>query len=315
MTPLDVTVVVCTYNRADSLGDALRSLIALETEGRFAYEVLVVSGSTDHTAAVVEAISRESPVPVRCVAEPRLGVPLSRNRGIAEARGEWIAFFDDDQLAEPRWLLELLTLVRVRGVRAAAGARTLLLPEGRFRPLPHFCRLLLGEDCGGAVGPDRYGRKMLPNTGNILIRRDVFAEVGGFDESLTICGEDSWLYLNMRRAGIAVWYTPDAVVQHVIPAYRLQDDYFSWVCLRHGWNTARWYWKECGPAVRLLLLLARLGQAAVVHLPRFLRRACRATLRRRWDGMQVVAGGRLLPQHGLPAGPAAVSAKGASPTS
>ena len=249
MTRPDVTVVVCTYNRADSLRQALRSLVVLRTEGTFTYEVLVVNNaSCDHTEEVVAEVAGEACVPVRRADEPRGGVAIARNRGLAEARGEWIAFFDDDQLADPRWLLELLTLARAKGAAAAAGARTLLLPKGNHRVLPSFCRGLLGEDCGGEISDSRYGNKSAPSTGNFLIHRKVFDEVGTFNETQRGSGgEDSYLYYNMRQAGITVWYTPAAVVQHVIPAYRLQDEYFRWACLRHGWNTARLDGKERGP--------------------------------------------------------------------
>ncbi|MGA2620314.1 MAG: glycosyltransferase family 2 protein [Thermoguttaceae bacterium] len=271
MTCPDVTVVVCTYNRAELLRRALGSLAVLETAGKFTYEVLVVNnGSSDSTNAVTDEVARYAPVAVRRVDEPRSGIAFSRNCGIAAARGEWIAFFDDDQLADPRWLLELLTLAREKGARSAAGARTLLLPDGKQPPLPPLCRLLLGEDCGGEVSQHRYGSKAAPNTGNFLIHRTVFDEAGTFDEALAMSGEDSYLYYKMQQAGINVWYTPAALVQHVIPAHRLQDDYFRWTCLRHGWIMARVYWREFGLLVRLLVFTARLGQAVAVFAPRLL---------------------------------------------
>ena len=80
-------------------------------------------------------------------------------------------------------------------------------------------------------------------------------------------GEDSYLYYKMRQAGITVWYTPAAVVQHVIPAYRLQEEYFRWTCMRHGWNAARLFWRECGILVCLLIFTARLVQAAAMLAP------------------------------------------------
>src|SRR5688572_12728930 len=104
---IDVTVVVCTFNRADMLRNALISLLKLETEAQFRFEVLVVdNNSTDHTAEVVAQLAQDASAPLRYVREVRQGHASARNRGIQEARGDWIASFDDDQLADARWLIE-----------------------------------------------------------------------------------------------------------------------------------------------------------------------------------------------------------------
>src|SRR5690349_14582285 len=100
-----ITIVVCTYNRSAMLRDALRSLYDLRTAGEFTYEVLVVdNNSPDDTPAAIEQCSRESRALLRGVRETKPGVAAARNRGVREAHGEWIAFFDDDQIADADWL-------------------------------------------------------------------------------------------------------------------------------------------------------------------------------------------------------------------
>jgi GT2 family glycosyltransferase len=268
---LDVTVVVCTYNRAGLLRDTLTSLMALETAGRFRYEILVVdNASTDETPAVVAAAEKRSPVPLRGVREARPGVACARNRGVREARGEWVAFFDDDQVADPHWLAELLAMTRERGARCVGGANRLRLPGGRPDDELHpACRALLG---GGVSppAPRRYTRKSAPGAGNLLVQRRVFDEVGLFDEGLRDAGEDGDLYRRMWAAGVPAWQTPRAVMYHVIPAYRLEENYLRWKALRNGGHVARRTWRERGRLAFVGLLAARLGQAAAVHLPRLL---------------------------------------------
>ena len=101
MTTPDISTIVCTYNRADMLRSALASLYDLATDGEFTYEIVVIdNASTDATPAAIAAAAAESSAPLRGVHEPQKGVVAARNRGIREARGRWIAFFDDDQLAE-----------------------------------------------------------------------------------------------------------------------------------------------------------------------------------------------------------------------
>ena len=117
-----ITVVVCTRNRADRIAVALDSLGRLETDGAFRFDVLVVdNGSTDDTAAIVERIASGFPVTLRRIFEEQPGVGRARNRGVAESRGEWIAFFDDDQAADPRWLAELVALAERKQARCVGG--------------------------------------------------------------------------------------------------------------------------------------------------------------------------------------------------
>src|SRR5438445_13898566 len=94
----DISIVVCTQNRAEALRGALASLSEL-AKTNFTYEIVVIdNGSTDHTPQVVAAAAVEAKHPLRGVSEPEKGIVPARNRGIRESRGRWIAFFDDDQL-------------------------------------------------------------------------------------------------------------------------------------------------------------------------------------------------------------------------
>ncbi len=208
MTRPFVTVVVCTYNRGECLKSALASLAAQDTGDASDYEVLVVNNaSTDATAEIIEEAEQEFGPRFRSVVEALPGISFCRNRGVAEARGEWIAFFDDDQLADRHWLEELMAAARQSGDPCVAGARELALPEGTRRNLAPFCRVLLGEDSGGAAGHDRYGKKHAPTTGNLLVKCAVFGKIGAFDTAMT-SGEDTDFYNRIRRADIPVWYNP-----------------------------------------------------------------------------------------------------------
>jgi glycosyltransferase involved in cell wall biosynthesis len=267
MDTFDVTIVLCTYNRAGLLRDTLASLAALASDG-FSHEVVVVdNASTDETPAVIAEAERSFPVPLRGVREARAGVACARNRGIQEARGRWVAFFDDDQVADTRWLAELLAMARARGCRCVGGANRLRLPPGRPDTLAPACWALLSAIIDPPA-PCRYSRRFAPGAGNLLIERSVFDEVGRFDEGLREAGEDADLYRRMWAAGIVGWFTPAAISYHVIPAYRLEEPYLRWKAVRNGGHLARRNWQEWGRLMFVLVLFARLGQAALLHLPR-----------------------------------------------
>ena len=264
---VEASIVICTFNRAALLRDALVTLVAQKVDG-LRYEVVVVdNASADDTPAVIAEFERTSPVPLRGVREGTPGVSAARNRGIREAAGEWVAFFDDDQVADPRWLAELVGFARHQGVRCVGGANRLLLPPGAADRLPAVCRALLGEVAGGDA-PRRYDGQRTPGAGNLLVHRGVFAEVGTFDESLREGGEDTDLFGRVTAAGIETWYTPAAVMHHVVPAYRTTPAYLRWKALLNGGHLATRSGRRRGRGRLLPGLAARVGQAAGVHAPR-----------------------------------------------
>lgn len=268
MAKPDVSIVMCTFNRADMVGAAVASLCKLRTDG-FTYEIVVVdNASTDDTQRIVREHARTSPVPVRLVYERKPGGVHAHNRGIDEAQGEWIAWFDDDEIADANWLVELMKIAAERNVRSIGGAVKLQLPEGTSEAqLTPECRRLLGESNGWSQ-PRKYNRREGPGSGNQLLHRSVFTEVGVYDEYYNRRGYDTDLYRRIRKAGIESWYTPHAIVYHVTPPLRLGREYLRQTSLNNGWCFARRDQAEWGRAVATLLTGARILKAAVIHVPR-----------------------------------------------
>ncbi len=103
-----ISVIIATYNRAELLRDSIESLLRLETGDEFHYEIVMIGNiSTDRTRAVVEELSSSTSVSLKYFLETSPGVACSRNNGVRESSGDWIAFCDDDQIAEPDWLKDL----------------------------------------------------------------------------------------------------------------------------------------------------------------------------------------------------------------
>jgi glycosyltransferase involved in cell wall biosynthesis len=269
MEPPLISVILPTYNRAEMLGDALMSLLGQETGGEFNYEIVVVdNASTDATKVTVERMAARSPVPVRYLYHEVPGDAPSRNCGIAAARGAWLAFFDDDQLAAPDWLRQLYRATLETGAPIIGGAVRLDLPQATLDRLNSFVRRssLREADYYPTVQP--YTGKRLPGAGNALVARRVFTTVGMFDASKTNGGSDSDFFLRSKNAGLALYYTPHAAVRHRVAPNRLTAEYFRWDAQQGCDTIAGLDFKFKGRLMLVLLCLARIAQALLVVVPR-----------------------------------------------
>ena len=268
MTIPDISIVVCTFNRADMLRGALASLYELATDGAFTYEIVVIdNASTDATPAAIAAAAAESPAPLRGVFEPQKGVVAARNRGIRESRGKWIAFFDDDQFAAERWLAELFRGAAEKQCRVVGGAVRLLMRSDIDRVLHPTVRMLLGE-AFPAPQPTKYGGRLTPGCGNLMIERSVFDEVGVFQTAIDGRGEDTDLFERIERAGIDAWYLPIAIIDHLTPCERLTDSYLTSLAQKMGRGIGMRRGRDMNPVKFAALWLAKAAYAALVQWPR-----------------------------------------------
>jgi glycosyltransferase involved in cell wall biosynthesis len=192
-----VTVIIPTYNRAGLLIEAIES--ALRQTYRD-FEIIVCDdGSTDDTAVRVRALAD----PVRYLGLTHTGCPgAPRNRGLDAARGELVAFLDDDDLWEPGKLArQVEVLEREPGLNVIYTDRRLLFPDGSLSaPVASPALKRPDEVLDLALGGQ------FPFLGTVLMRTELLRRVGGFDGTL-VTGEDFELWLragrNVRAARIA----------------------------------------------------------------------------------------------------------------
>lgn len=275
MSKPEVTVVVCSYNRADSLSEALESLTTMETDG-FSYEVLVVdNASTDHTPEVVKKAAEHSACTVRYVKETQPGVSFARNCGVNNSEGEWMVFFDDDELAEPDLLIQLLKSANKHQVKCTGGSIKLcLLNEAGEditdqRDLKPWVRIMF--NCTRDITEGLfYSRTFTPGTGNMMVHRDVFDKIGLFRTDLVEGGEDTDLFYRMHEAGFKAYHEPQALVHHRVPEFRTEHKYMKMASLRMGSHVARREYREYSRITYPFVIIARAAQTGLVHGSRLL---------------------------------------------
>jgi len=268
MEPIDISVIICTYNRSQLLRDTLLDLNCQQSDGMFTYELVIVDdGSTDKTKEVVDELAGVSEVPVRYVRGEGKGYTHALNSGIAESRGEWIAFFDDDERTDRDWLKELFVAATEAGAHLAGGPVVLAMAESELLTLGPRLRALRGEYPPSCGISRRSSRPPLPSGGNRLVKRTVFDSIGVFDEKMLTGGCDRDLVLRARAAGFDNVWVPTAVVRHLVPSYRLKLDHIRWSCLHGGCSFAYTDWKRWGLSKTLLVCMARIGYTVFVSLP------------------------------------------------
>jgi glycosyltransferase involved in cell wall biosynthesis len=227
----DVSIIVCTRNRADVLAACLASIEAaasacpsVETE-----LVIVDNGSTDGTADVLRTWRKSTSLATHMLFVERPGVSRAKNTGIAAASGNILVFTDDDCRFAPDYVTKL--------AQAYAGADGPVLRGGRVE---------LGDPCDlqftikTSAEPQEYREEIHPggfaHGCNLTITRSVIDLVGHFDTrfgpgSSIGAGEDTEFLYRAYRAGVRILYDPSMLIFHhhgrrdVAEVRRLHDAY------------------------------------------------------------------------------------------
>jgi GT2 family glycosyltransferase len=180
------------------------------------HEVVVVDSSSPERSSPLESRYRAAPFALRRLRTPRTSVSRARNLGAADARGDWLAFTDDDCLPSPEWLSELTRSVLERSADGATGS-VLPLPDDRPGRVPVSSR---ADPVGRVFAPGSSRPPWEIGTGgNILLSRAAFERVGGFDVRFGPgarypAAEDVDLLDRVVHAGATVVYEPRGRVFH-----------------------------------------------------------------------------------------------------
>jgi glycosyltransferase involved in cell wall biosynthesis len=236
--------VICTYNRAASLDAVLDNLAHQDSSGTVAWHTVVIdNASTDHTADVVEAHRAKGLLPgLRRVFEPTQGLTAARLRGVRETSAPWIAFVDDDNFPAPTWLGAVGRAIQAHPDAGGIGGKVVLdweAPPPSY--LKDFAFCFAAQDHGDAdcLVDGLAGAGM-------VLRRSALAESGWLDRPLIadrvgkklISGGDVEMAQRVRSAGYGLWFAPDAVLMHRIPARRMSRQYLFRINRELGTSSA-----------------------------------------------------------------------------
>jgi len=230
--PYKISVAICTYNRARFITKALDSL-SNQNFDKNNFEVVVVdNNSTDNTQELLKTYQKDHPsLNFRFVTETNQGVAYTRTRGAMEAKGEIVAYLDDDCMAESNWLNEIAKFYDSHHEAMSTGGRIIPL---YLTPIPKW----VGKYFWGLVGNYDQGKNVFqmqgvryPSGANMHFRKTAFEKYGYFDGDLgrsgksLMAGEEKAMYLKLINANEKVYYLPHVIVHHHVEENKFDKEY------------------------------------------------------------------------------------------
>ena len=230
--PYKATIAICTYNRAKLLMLCIESLTKIDFQ-KENFEVLVVNNnSTDNTLEVCKQAELLFPqLNFRYVTETQQGVGYTRTRCAKEAKGEIVAYIDDDCLADENWLKNIVGFYENHPDAMSTGGK--ILPKYLVPVADWF-----GKYFWGLVGLYDLGSKVFqmkgvryPAGANMHFRKKAFEKYGYFDGNLgrsgtsLMAGEEKAMYLKLINHIEKVYYLPQVVVQHHVEGNKFDKAY------------------------------------------------------------------------------------------
>ena len=230
---LQISVVICTYNRAAYIQEAMESLYQ-QSLSRELFEVIVVNNnSTDHTQTIcLEFIQSHPDAHFYYYNEPRQGASYARNSGAAYAQSPLLCFMDDDAIAEKEYLKRIIDFFAQYPDAGGLGGRIIpkYIPE-EPKWMSHYVSSLVGHfDYSPTItifSPNKY-----PLESNMIIRKQDFDAIKGFNTALPgvvgnlrIGGEGKDFFFRLKALGRTIYYDPSIRVQHVVETAKLTKEY------------------------------------------------------------------------------------------
>lgn len=276
---INISVAICTYNRADLLPDALESLCQQDL-GPEQFEILVVdNASKDHTANVVKSLQDKHPEHhILYDYEAKQGLGIARNSALKTAEGKFIAYLDDDARADSDWLSTALRHFKNKNPPICLGG--MIKPFYTSEKPSWFLDQYETRTWG--TGERRLGKGESLSGSNMIWQKAALQAIGGFGEEFGVkgnklsVGEETVAFRHLWHAYVNpyILYDPDLVVYHWVPPTKMKVSYYLKRAFVTGQAAADMDRKP-GIWWRLRTLFRSGGAiiwriaSAIIHLPRY----------------------------------------------
>lgn len=258
---MKLSIIICTYNRAFYLEKCLNAVIPQITSDS---EIIVVdNNSSDNTHELISSL-QNSNTSFRYIAEKNPGLSHARNKGLAEANGDWVCFIDDDAIITEGYLQRALTLISSRNFDFFGGKviplyitkKPAWIPDSLNRYELSYKEVTELKE-GYVIGA------------NMIMRKRIVTDLGGFSAELGMqegkirYAEEDQVQELLRSKGYKIAYDPFLIVEHIVTP---QKYFLSWHVksrFAHARDSYKFFWpkKSIG---KLLFELGRTSTAALI---------------------------------------------------
>ena len=230
---MTLSIIICSYNRASYISDALTSLYC-QSAGLNAFEVIIVdNNSTDNTKEVY-TIWRQTNTngQFTFISETKQGASFARNMGATIAKGKWVCFMDDDAVATPNYVENILKHIQNKPDAVGFGGR--IIPKyipAEPKWMSYYVSSLVGNfDYAPIACAFENGK--YPLESNMIVKKTVYDQIGGFNVNLPgvvgtlrIGGEGKELFYKILALGHKIYYDPSICIHHVVEVKKLTSEY------------------------------------------------------------------------------------------
>jgi succinoglycan biosynthesis protein ExoM len=252
----EVSVCIITFKRPRMLASLLEELARQESDGLFRISIVVVDNDREESAKeTVAAAARILLIPLSYDVEREQNLSLARNRSVRNAKGEYVAFIDDDEIPAPRWLVTLYQML----LRSAAdGVLGPVYPKFEVEPPKWLTSSRVAERPELPTG--RVLNWQETRSGNVLLKKKIFDEPGNlFDPRFASHGEDRDFFRRVMSKGCRFVWCAEAAVPEIQPAERMRRRFHFRRALLRGSVS----WKQA-PSLKLLVkTIGALGVYAI----------------------------------------------------
>lgn len=269
-----LSIIICSYNRASYISDALTSLYR-QTAVLNEFEVIIVdNNSTDNTKEVY-AIWRQTNTngQFTFISETKQGASFARNTGATIAKGEWVCFMDDDAVATPNYVENILKHIQNKPDAVGFGGR--IIPKyipSEPKWMSYYVSSLVGNfDYAPIACAFENGK--YPLESNMIVKKSVYDQIGGFNVNLPgvvgtlrIGGEGKELFYKILALGHIIYYDPAICVHHVVEVKKLTSEYMCRVAsgIGRGEKTRTLAISKATYLIKVFEYFLKLGAAVIL---------------------------------------------------
>ena len=269
-----LSIIICSYNRASYISDALTSLYNQSSELDNFEVIIVDNNSTDNTKEVY-AIWRQTNTngQFTFISETQQGASFARNTGAAIAKGEWVCFMDDDAVATPNYVENILKHIQNKPDAVGFGGR--IIPKyipSEPKWMSYYVSSLVGNfDYAPIACAFENGK--YPLESNMIVKKSVYDKIGGFNVNLPgvvgtlrIGGEGKELFYKILALGHIIYYDPAICVHHVVEVKKLTSEYMYRVAsgIGRGEKTRTLAISKAAYLIKVLEYFLKLGAAVIL---------------------------------------------------